>query len=241
MKKRLITGILYIGVIVGFFFLRNIHPWFFGILVYAFSLIGTYEMVHAFSYRKVKEDGTEEPPAFEMALSQKIAVFAFAALFTPVYYLVEWLAGEGVGYRGMLILAFVFALALLCLLVFDHKRCSLQGAGGAHGAALRGIQYQYRWIGRVRRSCGTASDAIFANSGPSGPGEHADRHSDFARRKRRTDCQEGVPRNGGPGGGRIWARSAHLSPPPGASLASFWASREKLAARKAAKSLCENL
>ena len=131
MKKRLITGILYIGVIVGFFFLRNIHPWFFGILVYAFSLIGTYEMVHAFSYRKVKEDGTEEPPAFEMALSQKIAVFAFAALFTPVYYLVEWLAGEGVGYRGMLILAFVFALALLCLLVFDHKRCSLQGAGGA--------------------------------------------------------------------------------------------------------------
>ena len=42
MKKRLITGILYIGVIVGFFFLRNIHPWFFGILVYAFSLIGTY-------------------------------------------------------------------------------------------------------------------------------------------------------------------------------------------------------
>ena len=55
----------------------------------------------------------------------------------------------------------------------------MQGAGGAHGAALRGIQYQYRWIGRVRRSCGTASDAIFANSGPSGPGEHADRHSDF--------------------------------------------------------------
>ena len=66
MKKRLITGIAYIGVIVGFFFLRNIHPWFFGILVYAFSLIGTYEMVHAFSFRKAREDGSLEEPAFRM-------------------------------------------------------------------------------------------------------------------------------------------------------------------------------
>lgn len=130
MKKRLITGILYIGIIVGFFFLRNIHPWFFGILVYAFSLIGTYEMVHACSYRKPLEDGTEGEPAFAMAPSQKAAVYVFAALFTPVYYLVEYLFPQS-GFRGMLNLSFLFALALLCLLVFDHKRCSLQGAGGA--------------------------------------------------------------------------------------------------------------
>ena len=100
----------------------------------------------------------------------------------------------------------------------------------ARCAAPTAIQHRCRWFGKPRRRHGTAPAAIFANSGPSGPGEHADRHSDFARRKRRTDCQEGVPRNGGPGGGRIWARSAHLSPPPGASLASFWASRKKLAA-----------
>lgn len=130
MKKRLITGILYIGVIVGFFFLRNIHPWFFGILVYAFSLIGTYEMVHAFSFRKTGEDGAPEAPAFPMAPSQKVSVYAYAALFTPVYYLIEYLF-PGQGFRGMLNLSFLFALVLLCLLVIDHKRCSLQGAGGA--------------------------------------------------------------------------------------------------------------
>lgn len=130
MKKRLITGIVYIGVIVGFFFIRNIHPWLFGILVYAFSLIGTYEMVHALTYRKQAEDGTPEAPAFDISLSQEIAVYVFAALFTPVYYLVEYFA-PGQGYRGMLNLAFLFALAVFCLLVLDHKRCSLQGAGGA--------------------------------------------------------------------------------------------------------------
>ena len=130
MKKRLITGILYIGVIVGFFFLRNIHPWLFGILIYAFSLIGTYEMVHACSFRKQNEDGTLQAPAFPLAFSQKVAVYIYAALFTPVYYLVEYLAPEE-GFRGLLNLSFLFALALLCLLVFDHKRCSLQGAGGA--------------------------------------------------------------------------------------------------------------
>ncbi len=130
MKKRLITGIIYIGVIVGFFFLRNVHPWFFGILVYAFSVIGTFEMVRAFSYRKENEDGTLAEPAFPLSPSQKISVFAYAALFTPVYYLVEYFAPEE-GFRGMLILSFLFALVLLCLLVLDHKRSSLQGAGGA--------------------------------------------------------------------------------------------------------------
>lgn len=129
MKKRLITGIVYIGVIVGFFFLRNIHPWFFGVLVYAFSLLGTYEMVHAFSFRKQGEEG-EEPPAFAMSAAQKGAVYAFALLFTPVYYLVEYFF-PGQGFRGMLNLAFLFGLALLCILVFDHVRSGLQGAGGA--------------------------------------------------------------------------------------------------------------
>ncbi|HIZ03763.1 MAG TPA: phosphatidate cytidylyltransferase [Candidatus Borkfalkia avistercoris] len=130
MKKRLITGIAYIGVIVGFFFLRNIHPWFFGILVYAFSLIGTYEMVHAFSFRKAREDGSLEEPAFSMSAAQKVSVYAYAVLFTPIYYLVEYLFPSQ-GFRGLLNLSFLFGLVLLCLLVFDHKRSSLQGAGGA--------------------------------------------------------------------------------------------------------------
>ena len=130
MIKRLATGIIYIGIIVGFFFLRNIHPWFFGILVYAFSLIGTYEMVRALNFRKEDESGTLQPAAMAMSFTQKVAVYAYTVLFVPSYYFVEhFLPGSGT--RGLLILSFVFALALLCLLVFDHEKSTLQGAGGA--------------------------------------------------------------------------------------------------------------
>ena len=52
---------------------------------------------------------------------------------------------------------------------------------------------------KLRRRLGTAPGANFANPGPSGPGEIANRHSDFARRKFCLDLQVCVPRNGGPG------------------------------------------
>ena len=130
MKKRLITGIVYIGVIVGFFFLRRIDVRLFGILVYVFSLIGTYEMVHAFGTPRRGENGEEIPAAMPLCLSQKVAVYAYAALFAPAYYLTEFLA-EGEGYRSMLVLSFVFALVLLCLLVADHRSTQLSGTGAA--------------------------------------------------------------------------------------------------------------
>ena len=79
MKKRLLTGIVYIGIITGFFFLRRIHPWFFGILIYAFSLIGTFEMVRALNYRKQTENGELLPAVMPMSLSQKVSVFVYAA------------------------------------------------------------------------------------------------------------------------------------------------------------------
>ena len=41
MAKRIGVGLAYVGVITGFFFLRNVDYRLFGILIYAFSLIGT--------------------------------------------------------------------------------------------------------------------------------------------------------------------------------------------------------
>lgn len=129
MKKRLLTGIVYIGIITGFFFLRRIHPWFFGILIYAFSLIGTFEMVRALNYRKQTENGELLPAVMPMSLSQKVSVFVYAALFVPVYYLAKkfW---QGRGMEALVLLFFAFSIAMLCLLVFDHERTSLTGAGG---------------------------------------------------------------------------------------------------------------
>ena len=130
MKKRLLTGIIYVGILVGFFFLRRVDTRLFGVLIYAFSLIGTYEMVHALSVFRKEEDGSLKPPAMPMCLSQKITVFIFAIVFTPLYFIIEQISA-GNGYRGMLVLSFAFALVLFCLLVIDHKHTDLIGTGGA--------------------------------------------------------------------------------------------------------------
>ena len=146
MRKRVISAAVYVAVIVGFFCLRLVDKRLFGILIYAFSLIGTYEMVHAFSAKRILENGKDEvpdqsfdflpqtdgTPATDMALSlsQKAAVYVYALLFTPSYYIVEWLWPSN-GYRGMLIGTFVLGLALLCLLVIDHKNTDLRNTGAA--------------------------------------------------------------------------------------------------------------
>ena len=107
MLKRLITGAVYVGVIVGFFFLRIVDVRLFGILIYAFSLIGTWEMVHAFNHERTDEAGNKIPPAMRLCTSQQIAVYIYAILFTPTFYIVEHFV-PGAGYRGMLVLSFTF-------------------------------------------------------------------------------------------------------------------------------------
>lgn len=130
MLKRLITGAIYVGVIVGFFFLRIVDVRLFGILIYAFSLIGTWEMVHAFNHERTDEAGNKIPPAMRLCTSQQIAVYIYAILFTPTFYTVEHFV-PGAGYRGMLVLSFTFAVALFCLLVVDSSQTDLSGTGAA--------------------------------------------------------------------------------------------------------------
>lgn len=124
--KRIITGIIYIGIFVGFFFLRAIHASLFLILIYAFSLVGTKEMVNAFGN--------------SLAKSQRIAVFVYALVFTPAYFAIFWLCGgldiektayaSSQGFRVMLITSFMLCVALLVLLVVD-KKATLTGMGNA--------------------------------------------------------------------------------------------------------------
>ena len=93
MKKRLITGTVYVAVLVGFFFLRWVDVRLFGILVYAFSLIGTFEMARAFSHVRTDETGAAVPPALPLSLSQKIALGVYTVLFVPTFYAVAYFAG----------------------------------------------------------------------------------------------------------------------------------------------------
>ena len=49
MKKRLLTGICYLAVLIGFFLLKiYVHRRFFDLLVLAFPAVGTFEMLRAF-------------------------------------------------------------------------------------------------------------------------------------------------------------------------------------------------
>lgn len=134
MAKRIGVGLAYVGVLVAFFFLRNIDHRLFGILIYAFSLIGTYEMVHAVNGPH-NETAEDQVGALRMSKSQTFCVYAYALLFTPVFYIVEGFA-KGQGYRGLLVLSFILAIALLCLLVFDHRNTTLSGMGASMIVAL---------------------------------------------------------------------------------------------------------
>lgn len=130
MKKRLITGILYVAVLVGFFFLRMVDSRLFGILIYAFGILGTYEMVRAVSEVRRDSDGNSIPPAIPMSVSQKAVVWVYALINVPLYYLVEFLAG-GSGTQALLGLFLVFAVVCLSLLVLDYHRTTLAGTGAA--------------------------------------------------------------------------------------------------------------
>ena len=135
MKKRLLTGAVYVALIVGFFFLRRVDARLFGILIYAFSLFGTFEIARAFT-APVAQNGERVEPVAPLCRSQQVALGIYAVLFVPVYYLAEQFAGAGWGLRAFGALLFVFALANLCLLVLDHDRAQLSGAGAALFSAV---------------------------------------------------------------------------------------------------------
>ena len=135
MKKRLATGIVYVAVLVGFFFLRRIDVRLFGVLIYAFSLIGTFEIARAFT-KPVSQSGEALEPVAPLCRSQQTALGVYAAAFVPLYYLCEQFAGAGWGLRALGGLLFVLALVNLCLLVFDHTRAQLTGAGAALFSAV---------------------------------------------------------------------------------------------------------
>ena len=102
------------------------------------------------------------------------------------------------------------------------------------GGRLRAHQdsHRKRWLRKPRRMSGTAPATIFANLGPSGPGEIANRHSDFARRKFCRTHQECVPHNG-VRGKRSYGHEVSIGRVPGGVLVPLPPWAKELAARTA--------
>lgn len=114
MKTRLISGSCYVAILVGFYCLKLfVHDFFFDALIYAFALIGTFEILRA-----LKDKTT---------FVQRAIVFAFAAACIPVCALMEYYQGAGLFSMGVCF--FVLGVALLSLLVLDYDETSLESIG----------------------------------------------------------------------------------------------------------------
>ncbi|MBQ7830820.1 MAG: phosphatidate cytidylyltransferase [Clostridia bacterium] len=116
MKIRLISGSCYIAILVAFFCLKIFLPYgdfYFDALIYAFTLLGTFEMLRA-----VKDKTTKV---------EKILVYAYAAACIPACAISEYVSGAG--FTAVAICTLVFALALLSLLVIRYEETSLESLG----------------------------------------------------------------------------------------------------------------
>ena len=114
MKIRLITGTFYIAVLRVFFLLKIfVHDLFFDCLIYAFALIGTFEMLRAM---KEKITGAE-----------RVLVYVFAVLCISACALFEQFFSSGA--LAAAACFFVLAVALLSLLVARHEETSLESIG----------------------------------------------------------------------------------------------------------------
>ena len=115
MKIRLISGSCYVAILVAFFCLKIFlsapyGDFTFDALLYAFTLLGAYEMLRAL---KDKTTRTEQ-----------IIVLAYAAISVPVCGICEYAYGN-----GLLVAALCFvglALALTVLLVAAHETTTLE-------------------------------------------------------------------------------------------------------------------
>ena len=124
MKKRLISGIVYFFILLGFFALKIFVPkcgsLLFDILIYGFSLIGTFEMVRAMQG--------------SLARTEKSIVFIFAVISVPACALAEYFYGYGVHVTAVCF--FMLALALLSLLVFKNEETTPENIGAAFVSAV---------------------------------------------------------------------------------------------------------
>lgn len=121
MKIRLISGSCYIAILVVFYCLKIfVHDFCFDALIYAFALIGTFEMLRAMGERLTK--------------AQRVSVFAYAATAIPLCAVFEDCFGTGLA--TVCVLTTLLATVLLSLLVFDHEKTSVESLGVALLSAM---------------------------------------------------------------------------------------------------------
>lgn len=114
MKNRVISGIGYVAVLLGFYLLKIfVHDFFFDALIYFFALVGTFEMLRA-----MKEHTTK---------AERGIVAIFAIVTVPACAITEDYVQFGL--HVTCICFFALAVALLSLLVLRHDETTLENLG----------------------------------------------------------------------------------------------------------------
>ena len=123
MKNRVIYGTIYVAVLLAFFLMKIFIPHgdlLFDLLIYAFALIGTYEMVRAMGKG--------------LARTEKTIVFCFSAVCIPACAISEYLFGYGIHVTAVCF--FALTILLLSLLVFKNEESTLENIGTAFVSAV---------------------------------------------------------------------------------------------------------
>ena len=114
MKIRLISGSVYVALLLGFYLLKiYVHALCFDALVYAFALLGTFEMLRA-----TKEKTTKA----ERAIS-----YAYAAIAVPACALCEQFFANGL--FAVAVCFLLFSGVALSMLVFRHEETTIENLG----------------------------------------------------------------------------------------------------------------
>lgn len=113
MKTRFFTGVAYMAVLAIAYLLKVLaHDLCFDALIYAFSLLGAFEMLKAFGEKLTK--------------TQAFSVFAFAAVCVPCVAVGELYS---FGTQAAALCVFAFAVWTLCLFVFKHEETTPENVG----------------------------------------------------------------------------------------------------------------
>ncbi len=114
MKTRTITGACYMAILLAFFFLKIfVHDFCFDVLIYLYALLGTHEIVRAFSDKMTK--------------TEKVIVYVFAVICIPACALSEYFFRYGLHLTGICFTA--MGSVLLSLLVLKHEETTVENLG----------------------------------------------------------------------------------------------------------------
>lgn len=117
MKKRVITGAVYVIILLALLVMKWLVPYGYGaagfdLLFCAVSIIGSIELLNAYK---------------EVSFPQRAVTIAFCAAVVPMYALCAFTMGGASNWIAVACLAIIYVIALACINIFHYGQSTLRG------------------------------------------------------------------------------------------------------------------